>query len=101
MLVRSDPAFEGFAGHQCALVTPEGVVVSQVRDLFYHVAHDFAADLTLDGALKRGELALGRGEVAADGFSEALGLVLAGAVDQQGVEEDYISFFHLKIDPLL
>lgn len=39
--------------------------------------------------------------MAADGFSEALGLVLAGAVDEQGVEEDYIALLHLNIDPLL
>lgn len=52
-----------------------------MRDLFYHVAHYFAADLALDGALKRDEFALGRCEVTADRFSEALGLILAGTVD--------------------
>lgn len=39
--------------------------------------------------------------MAADGLSEALGLVLAGAVDEQRVEENYIAPLHLQINSWL
>ena len=100
-IVHSYSALEGLASHLCALVSPEGVVVSQVGDLLHHVAHHLAAHLALDGALQRGELTLGGCEVAADGLAEALSLVLAGAVDEQGVEEDYIAPLHLEVNPWL
>ena len=97
---RSDPAFEGLASHLRALVAPVGVVIGQLRDLLGHVAHHLAAHCSLDGAFERGELAFGGGEVAADRLPVPLCLVLAGTVDQQRVEEDYIALLHLKIEPL-
>ena len=38
--------------------------------------------------------------MAADRLPVPLRLVLAGAVDQQRVEEDYIALLHLEIHPL-
>ncbi len=71
------------------------MIVNKIWVFLLSIAHDLFGNQLLDGSFDGNILALGGSEVATHWFPETLGFVLAWAMNEQGVEENYISLFHL------